>query len=118
MPRAFGEGESWLPRPGFGPGASRGYPRRVNGSLRIEGITRPAEVEFTFASRSLRAPAGESLAAALLAAGVLRLGEGPGSPRAMFCMMGTCQQCLLRVDGRLAQACLTPVRAGLVVEPA
>jgi predicted molibdopterin-dependent oxidoreductase YjgC len=33
-------------------------------------------------------------------------------------MMGTCQQCLVRVDGRLAQACITPVRAGMVVEPA
>ena len=86
--------------------------------LRIKGITRPADVAFTFDGRELRAPAGEPLAAALLAAGVRRLGEGPGSPRAAFCMMGTCQQCLVRVDGRLAQACLVPVRAGLAVTPA
>ena len=90
----------------------------VNGSLRIAGIARPAEVEFSFEGRVLRAPVGESLAAALLASGVRRLGEGPGAPHALFCMMGTCQQCLLRVDGRLAQACLTPVRAGLVVRSA
>ena len=86
-------------------------------SLRIRGIARPAEVEFRHAGQKLRAPVGESLAAALLAAGVRRLGEGPASPRAAFCMMGTCQQCLVRVDGRLAQACLVPVRAGMVVEP-
>jgi hypothetical protein len=91
---------------------------RVSVSLRIAAIARPAEVEFSFEGRTLRAPAGESLAAALLASGVLRLGEGPGAPRALFCMMGTCQQCLLRVDGKLAQACLTPVRAGLVVQTA
>jgi sarcosine oxidase subunit alpha len=90
----------------------------VSHSLRIPGVARPPEVEFTFGRRVLRAPVGESLAAALLAAGVRRLGEGPGAPRAAFCMMGTCQQCLVRVDGRLAQACLTPVRAGMSVSVA
>jgi sarcosine oxidase subunit alpha len=90
----------------------------VSGSLRIAGIERPTEVAFTCGGVVLRAPVGESLAAALLAAGIRRLGEGPGSPRAAFCMMGTCQQCLVRVDGKLAQACLTPVRAGMVVTPA
>jgi sarcosine oxidase subunit alpha len=83
--------------------------------LRITGITRPAAVTFSFEARSVSAPEGEPLAAALLAAGVRRLGEGPGSPRAAFCMMGTCQQCLVRVEGRLAQACLVPVRAGMAV---
>jgi len=89
----------------------------MSGSLRIAGITRPAEVEFRWQGQALRAPVGESLAAALMAEGIRRLGEGPGSPRAAFCMMGTCQQCLVRVDGKLAQACLVPVRAGMVVEP-
>jgi predicted molibdopterin-dependent oxidoreductase YjgC len=87
----------------------------VSDSLRIAGIGRPAMVAFTVAGQAVRAPVGESLAAALLAAGVRRLGEGPGSPRAVFCMMGTCQQCLVRVDGELVQACLTPVRAGIAV---
>lgn len=90
----------------------------VSRSLRIEGAKRPAEVEFAWEGRVLRAPEGESLAAALLAAGVRRLGEGPGAPRAAVCMMGVCQQCLVRVDGRLAQACLVPVRAGLKARPA
>jgi sarcosine oxidase subunit alpha len=90
----------------------------VTESLRIAGIARPPEVEFRWRGETLRAPVGESLAAALLAAGVRRLGEGPGAARSLFCMMGTCQQCLVRVDGRLAQACLVPVRAGLVAEPA
>ncbi|WP_237216091.1 (2Fe-2S)-binding protein [Falsiroseomonas oryziterrae] len=86
--------------------------------LRIAGIARPDEVPFTWDGRLLRAPAGESLAAALISAGVRRLGEGPGAPRAAFCMMGSCQQCLVRVDGRLAPACLVPVRAGLDARPA
>ncbi len=90
----------------------------MSDSLRIAGITRPTEVEFVHAGRRLRAPVGESLAAALLAAGMRRLGEGPAAPLAAFCMTGTCHQCLLRVDGRLVPACQTPVRAGMVVEPA
>jgi predicted molibdopterin-dependent oxidoreductase YjgC len=90
---------------------------RVAESLRIAGITRPPEVAFTFEGRTLRAPEGESLAAALIADGIRRLGEGahPDTPRAALCMMGVCQQCLARVDGRLVQTCLTPVRAGMVV---
>lgn len=84
-------------------------------TLRIPGITRPADVAFTFEGRLLHAPAGESLAAALIAAGIRHLGDGPGAPRAALCMMGTCQQCLVRVEGRVAQACLTRVRLGLEV---
>lgn len=89
----------------------------VANDLRIAGMARPASVSFTFQGESLRAPEGESLAAALLASGIRRLGEGldPARPRAALCMMGVCQQCLVRVDGRLAQACLMPVRAGMVV---
>ena len=85
--------------------------------LRIAGIARPAPVSFSFDGTTLNAPAGESLAAALLASGIRRLGEGldPARPRAALCMMGVCQQCLVRVDGRLAQSCLVPVRAGMVV---
>ena len=89
-------------------------------SLRIAGIARPAPVPFSFEGRALHAPEGEALAAALLAAGIRRLGEGlgPARPYAALCMMGVCQQCLVRVDGRLVQACLTPLRAGMVVSGA
>lgn len=85
--------------------------------LRIAGIGRPASVSFSFDGATLSAPAGESLAAALLASDIRRLGDGLDSatPRAVLCMMGVCQQCLVRVDGRLAQSCLVPVRAGMVV---
>ncbi|WP_439596078.1 (2Fe-2S)-binding protein [Falsiroseomonas sp.] len=88
--------------------------------LRIAGISRPADVTFSFEGQTLSAPAGENLAAALIASGIRRLGEGQEAarPRAALCMMGVCQQCLLRVDGRLAQACLMPVRDGMVVTAA
>ncbi|BDG75159.1 (2Fe-2S)-binding protein [Roseomonas fluvialis] len=88
--------------------------------LRISGVARPAAVTIMVGGNPVRAHAGESLAAALIAEGLWRFGEGddPARPRTTFCMMGVCQQCLLRVDGRLVQACLTPVVAGQVVTSA
>ncbi|UPY37325.1 (2Fe-2S)-binding protein [Sediminicoccus sp. KRV36] len=90
----------------------------MTSSLRIAGIARPADIAFTFQGERITAPAGESLAAALLAAGIRHLGDGPNAPRAAFCMMGVCQQCLVRLEGQLVQACLTPVRDGMRVTPA
>lgn len=89
-------------------------------SLRLANVKRPAPVTITVQGAPVLAYPGESLAAALLAAGHWRFGEGddPARPRTAFCMMGVCQQCLLRVDGRLVQACLTPVAAGQEVTPA
>lgn len=77
-------------------------------------IARPAAVTITVEGQPVAAHPGESLAAALIAAGLWRFGEGEDTarPRTAFCMMGVCQQCLLRLDGRLVQACLTPVAAG------
>lgn len=64
---------------------------------------------------------GESVATALLAAGHAGFGAGgrTGSRRAPFCLIGVCFGCLCEVDGRRqVQACLEPVRDGLVVRTA
>jgi predicted molibdopterin-dependent oxidoreductase YjgC len=83
-------------------------------NLRISKIVRPASVTISVEGRPISAHPGESLASALIAVGLWRFGESedPACPRTAFCMMGVCQQCLLRLDGRLVQACLTPVAAG------
>lgn len=101
-------------------GAGRDKMKDVAHDLRIAGIARPAPVPFTFDGQALMAPRGEMLAAALIASGIRRFGEGPDTarPRVALCLMGVCQQCLLRVDGRLAQACVTPVEAGMAVSSA
>ncbi|MDH3376643.1 MAG: (2Fe-2S)-binding protein [Gammaproteobacteria bacterium] len=40
-----------------------------------------------------------------------------GSPRGLFCAMGVCFDCLVRVDGRPGiRACLEPVRDGMRIE--
>ena len=62
---------------------------------------------------------GESIAAALFAAGVriTRWTARAGEPRGYFCGMGVCQDCLVTVDGSPnVRACMTPVRDGLRVE--
>ncbi len=54
---------------------------------------------------------GQSVAAALLAAGIVHLRDSPrGAPRGAFCLVGTCQECLVEIDGDLALACRTQVR--------
>ncbi|MEX0713895.1 MAG: (2Fe-2S)-binding protein [Pirellulales bacterium] len=76
-------------------------------------------MEFTFDGQSIQAYDGETIAAALLAAGVraLRTTAGRREPRGVFCNMGACFDCLVQVDGRSnIQACLTPVREGMRVE--
>jgi len=87
--------------------------------LRIRGgVDRPACVTLHVDGTEISAHPGESVASALLAAGVRRLGHGArsGAPRGGFCYMGTCQECLVRIGGVAVQACITPVRDGMVVE--
>jgi len=72
-----------------------------------------------FDGRAVAARAGDSVAVALLAAGVCVTRATPvsGAPRGPFCMMGACFECLAVVDGRPGtQTCMTPVRDGMRVE--
>ena len=74
-------------------------------------------VELTVDGRPLRAPEGQSLAAALLAAGRSALRDSPsGRPRGVYCGIGVCQECRVNVDGRgVVRACVTPVTGGMRV---
>lgn len=76
-------------------------------------------VTFTFDGRSLQARSTDTIAAALLAAGVETCRTTPvsGAPRAPYCMMGVCFECLVVVDGvGNRQGCLVAVRDGMRVE--
>jgi D-hydroxyproline dehydrogenase subunit alpha len=74
-------------------------------------------VAIEFEGRKIEARAGESLAAALAAHGILALRTTRcGEARGIFCGMGVCQDCLVEVDGRSAQrACMTLVDHPLTV---
>jgi sarcosine oxidase subunit alpha len=69
--------------------------------------------------KPIRARAGDTVAGAMLAAGVDRFRTTPvtESPRAPYCLMGVCFDCLVTIDGvGSRQACLVPVREGMAVE--
>jgi predicted molibdopterin-dependent oxidoreductase YjgC len=77
-----------------------------------------ATVTLLFEDRPISVPAGLSVAAALLLKGTgpFRTTPVSQSPRAPYCMMGVCFECLVEVDGKPGrQACLTTVREGMVI---
>lgn len=62
--------------------------------------------------------AASSVAAGLLAAGITATRVSPvsGAPRAAYCMMGVCFECLVEVDGKPnQQACLITPEQGMQV---
>jgi predicted molibdopterin-dependent oxidoreductase YjgC len=75
-------------------------------------------IELTVDGRPLQAPAGQSLAAALLNGGKAILRDSPsGSPRGLYCGIGVCQECRVQVAGLgVVRACVTPVAAGMEVK--
>jgi len=89
--------------------------------LRSPGIHSTAqELSIAFDGRPIPALPGESVGAALSAAGVLALRRtASGAPRGLHCGMGACFDCLVTVDGRANQrACMVTVVDGMVVERA
>ncbi len=73
-------------------------------------------LHFTFEGRTLRGRDGDSIAAALIAAGQTAWCEGADGPRGLFCGMGHCHDCLVTVDGAVShRACMTRLRDGMVV---
>ncbi len=77
-----------------------------------------ATVRLRFEGAEILAVAGESVAVALLAAGVVSVRDTPAcaSPRGPFCLMGVCFDCLVEIDGVAnRQACMTRVRDGMTI---
>ena len=78
-----------------------------------------ATIEVTIDGRSVSVRAGDTVAAALLVSGVLasRVADVSGAPRAPYCMMGVCFECLVTVDGvGNRQGCLVPVAPGMRID--
>jgi hypothetical protein len=68
--------------------------------------------------KPVEAREGDSVAAALLAAGFDQCRTTPvsGAPRAPYCMMGVCFDCLVTIDGvGNRQGCLVRVRDGMQI---
>ncbi len=90
--------------------------RRINSRTEI---TPREEVTFKWNNVELVAREGDTIAAALLASGVTSNRNHPVStePRAAYCMMGVCFECLVEVDGvPNRQACQVRLRKGMIVK--
>ncbi len=76
-----------------------------------------SEFEIEVDGRAAPARAGDTVAAALVRAGIstFRYTER-GRPRGLFCGMGVCFECLVTIDGVPDQrACITLARSGMRV---
>ncbi len=89
--------------------------------FRFKRIQLPSapELHWVFEGQTLKAVTGDTVATALLANGIDYTRTTPVSKqrRAPFCMMGTCYECLMDIDGvPNRQACQVRVRSGMIVK--
>ena len=84
----------------------------------IDGQAARRTVAMFVEDRAISAREGDTVALALLTAGVRAFRETPvsGAARAPLCLMGVCFECLVEVDGTPnVQACMVAVRDGMRV---
>lgn len=77
------------------------------------------EVTFTFDGKELTGFEGESIAAALKAAGIMvhRYTAKQHKPRGVFCAIGRCTDCVMVVNGiPNVRTCVTPLEEGMIVQ--
>lgn len=76
-------------------------------------------IAFSWEGLELSAVEGETIAAALTAAGIAAFRTLAGAPRGLHCGMGACRDCVVTVDGRIGvRACMAHVHDGAVVTAA
>ncbi|HJL56008.1 MAG: (2Fe-2S)-binding protein [Arenicellales bacterium] len=86
---------------------------------RISKIERATPVTIIVNGQEIQAHAGESIAAALLAAGQRQISQNNKSSaaRGYFCGMGMCFECVATVDGiPNVRTCITEVAPGCIVD--
>ena len=84
-------------------------------------LTEASRRALTIEIDGMRVPAqeGDTVAAAMLASDhvVARTSAVSGAPRAPFCLMGICFDCLVTIDGvGNRQACMTAARQGMRID--
>lgn len=92
---------------------------RVEHHVVLEAEGHGPLVEITVDGKTIQAYEGEPILAALLARGIRvnRYTVKRNEPRGLFCGIGQCTDCAMVVDGvPNVRTCITPVRAGMVIE--
>lgn len=85
----------------------------------ILNFQRGEKVTFFFDGQPVDGYTGETIAAALHAAGIRVLGHSPElhRPRGLFCAIGNCSSCLMVVNGEPnVRICVEKVQLGMQVE--
>ena len=86
---------------------------------RLDNDNEPTRVRVYLDGREVEAIEGETVASVLLVHGETpyRRTALSQTPRAPFCMMGVCFECLVRIDGAYnRQGCMVPVKPGMRIE--
>lgn len=86
-------------------------------SRRLGEVGAQATFTFSFEGEAIKAWPGDTVAAALMAAGHAHLRDAEdGSPRGVTCAIGSCWECRCIVDGAAnTRACMTEALPGMVV---
>lgn len=84
---------------------------------RVSSVDRRPGISIEVDGVQVSAHEGETLASVLLLSGIDRFHTTRAQrPRAPFCNMGTCFECLVQVDSTgWVRACMTPVRENMRV---
>lgn len=85
--------------------------------LRIPGTPKGKPAFIRVNGKQIKAYKGESVLAALTAAGIIHLNDTTaGEPTGALCGMGICYQCLVTIDGVPdCRACMAQVRDGMQI---
>ncbi|MBO1511428.1 (2Fe-2S)-binding protein [Metabacillus bambusae] len=92
---------------------------RVNQHPILGDLENRKKVKIYFDDKQYIASEGDTIASALLASGVrtLRHHEDKGTPRGIYCNIGHCFECRVRVNGNnTVRACLTQVENDMRIE--
>jgi len=84
--------------------------------MRSPHITRGPALRVTIDGQPVAGHDGETIATLMLAAGLPARQDSSGQPRGLWCNMGSCGECTVRLKGRQVRACLTPAEDGMVIE--
>lgn len=92
---------------------------RIEAHPIIDSYEKGKQVTFSFDGKEMKGYEGESIAAALHAAGVMthRYTAKQHKPRGVFCRIGRCTDCVMIVNGQPnVRTCITPLEEGISVE--
>ena len=86
--------------------------------IRINSLNRGRKIVFFVNGRSTTAHTGETVHAALIAAGYRQFRNSKThQPRGVYCGMGVCYDCLVTVNkGSTQRSCVTLVEDGMEIE--